>query len=403
MFRKLPSFLHNRYGQAIIVSAFFSQLGIWIRNFSVLLFVMNQSHGDAFFVSLVSIAEYAPIFLFSLIGGALADRLVPRKTVIWCELLTAVSVLVILVALLLGTWKTIFFVTFVSSILSQIAQPAGMKLYKVHVPVEQMQVGISLLQNLFAIFTVLGPIIGTFIYQTFGIYIAIFITFVTFLLSAFALTFIPAGKIIEQRTVPSRLVEDMIEGIRYVFSRKMLALLCGCITVVGLGVGLIAPLGIFLVTEKLGLTEEKLQWTTIPYGVGEILGSAITIGVSRKFSPQLLLAIGLLANATGIWMAGHSTILLLTMMAQFLVGFTQPFIFTGNTTLTMQYAEESLIGRVMGVRTPLMTGAMVAMMALSGVWKTHFSLESIYSVSALLFMIGFVLVIPMFNLAKKAE
>lgn len=71
--------------------------------------------------------------------------------------------------------------------------------------------------------------------------------------------------------VPS-ILQDMTAGIRYVVFKRDLLRLSLCFMVVGLGVGLISPLSVFLVTERLGLSAQDLQWITIPYGVGEILG-----------------------------------------------------------------------------------------------------------------------------------
>jgi hypothetical protein len=71
----------NRVFQAIIISGLFLQIGIWVRNFAVLLFIMEKTKGDPFAVSLISVAEFAPIFIFSFIGGTFADRWRPKP---WC-------------------------------------------------------------------------------------------------------------------------------------------------------------------------------------------------------------------------------------------------------------------------------------------------------------------------------
>lgn len=84
-----------------------------------------------------------------------------------------------------------FFVTLISAILSQFSQPSGMKLFKQHLSTEEMQIGMSLYQTIFAIFMVLGPILGTFVFQSFGIYISIVVTGSVFLLAAFVLLFLP--------------------------------------------------------------------------------------------------------------------------------------------------------------------------------------------------------------------
>jgi len=123
----------NKVIRTILFSVFFLQIGIWVRNYSILLYVIEKTNEDPIAVSLISVAEFAPIFLFSFIGGTFADRWKPKKTMIWCDLLSGASIFVVLLTLLFGSWKVIFFATLVSSILSQFSQPSGMKLFKIHV------------------------------------------------------------------------------------------------------------------------------------------------------------------------------------------------------------------------------------------------------------------------------
>jgi len=263
--------LRNGFVRAILISNVCSQLGIWIRNFAVLLFVMDRTGGDAFAVSMISVAEYGPIFLFSFMGGVFADRWRPKATIIWCEMLSACSVFIVFLMLGSGSWEAVFFAALCSSILSQFAQPSGMKLFKIHVRDEDASIGMSLLQTLFSIFMMLGPVLGTWVYQQWGAQIALLLTSVFFLLSAFAMLFVPKDR--EATTHPTAaarsIMRDMADGIRYVLFKRELLLLSLCFMVVGLGVGLISPLGVFLVTERLGLSAQHLQWITIPYGLAK--------------------------------------------------------------------------------------------------------------------------------------
>lgn len=122
--------LHNSFIRAIMLSAVFLQVGIWVRNFAILLFVMEKTGNNPYAVSLISVAEFAPIFLFSFIGGTFADRWRPKGTMVSCDLLSALSIFIVLLAVIFGSWQAVFFVTFISSILSQFWQPSAMKLFK---------------------------------------------------------------------------------------------------------------------------------------------------------------------------------------------------------------------------------------------------------------------------------
>ncbi|WP_373692786.1 MFS transporter [Priestia megaterium] len=393
----------NRVFQAIIISGVFLQIGIWVRNFAVLLFIMEKTNGDPFAVSLISVAEFAPIFIFSFIGGTFADRWRPKRTMVWCDILSAISVFAVLVTLILGSWHIVFFATLISSILSQFSQPSGMKLFKMHLPEEQMQVGMSVYQTVFAIFMVLGPILGTFAFQAFGINLSIAITGTAFLLSAAALTFLPSDRKMEEESGTTSLLSEMKSGIKYVLGKKELSLLGLCFLAAGLGIGFIQPLSIFLVTEQLGLAKENLQWLLTANGIGMILGGAVVMIFAKTVAPQRLLAVGMVGNAIGFAIMGLSVNLWLTLGAQFLNGLMLPCIQIGINTMILQRTEATFIGRVNGILSPLFTGAMVLTMSVAGILKEQFSLVAIFEAAAVLFIIGLLFILPLYNLKEETK
>ncbi|MDA1800794.1 MFS transporter [Bacillus cereus group sp. BY6-1LC] len=390
--------LKNRFVQGILASALFLQIGIWVRNFAVLLYVMEMTKGDAFAISMISVAEFAPIFIFSFIGGTFADRWKPKKTMIWCETLSSISVFAVLITLMFGTWKIVFFVTLISAILSQFSQPSGMKLFKQHLSAEQIQLAMSIYQTIFAIFMVLGPILGTFIFHSFGIYISIIITGIAFLLAAAVLLFLPKDLENDNEKKEITLLQEMLDGIKYVKKKKALTLLGLCFMAAGLGIGLIQPLGIFIVTEQLGLSKESLQWLLTVNGAGMIVGGALAMVFAKNVAPQKMLIIGMLGQAIGIGIIGYSTNLWVTLTAQLFSGLALPCIQIGINTLIIQNSDTDFIGRVNGILSPLFTGSMVVTMSIAGSLKEMFSLSMMYEGTALLFIIGLLFILPIYNL-----
>ena len=396
----MSGLFRNRYVRVILFSGLFLQIGIWVRNFAILLFVMEQTGGDPFAVSLISVAEYAPIFLFSFLAGTFADRWRPKLTMVWCDTLSAVSVLAVLVAFVFGTWKAVFFATLTSSILSQFSQPAGMKLFKLHVPEEHLQAGMSAYQTLFAVFMVLGPILGTAVFQSFGIETAMGVTIVAFLCSAAVLFSLPADPVGEKPSGQNQLLAEMAGGIRYVRSNRVLTLMCFCFVAAGLAIGIAQPLGIFLVTEQLGLPKENLQWLITVQGVGMIVGGTVTMMYAKKVAPQKLLFTGMLGNAVAFSVTGFSTHLWLTLAANLLSGLLLPCIHIGINTLIMKHTESSYIGRVNGILTPLFTGSMVLTMSIAGILKENLSLVAIFQGNALLFVMGVLCIFPLIRMKE---
>lgn len=394
----LKSFFANRFVQAIMVSGLFLQVGIWVRNFAILLFVTDQTNNDPYAVSLVSVAEFLPIFLFSFIGGTFADRWRPKRTMVLCDILSALSIVFVLLAMVFGSWKAVFFATFVSSILSQFSQPSGMKLFKLHVPEEQMQMGMSVYQTMFAVFMIIGPMLGTFVYFKFGIDTAIGIMGVCFILSAAALTFLPPDRP-EERKEATHVWQDMKLGFRYVLSSRLLVSLGGCFLTAGLALGLINPLGIFLVTEQLALSKEHLQWFTAVNGFAMIVGGVLAMGMSKKISPQAMLIFGLVDSVLTIGTFGLTNRLWIALTAQFLSGLSLPGIQISINTMILKNTEEAYVGRVNGILNPLFMGAMVVTMSASGAVKDWISLPNVYLLSAAFFILSVLSILPIFKLS----
>ncbi|MBD0381785.1 MFS transporter [Paenibacillus sedimenti] len=392
----MRSFFANRFVQAILLSGLFLQVGIWIRNFAILLYVTDMTNNDPVSVSLISVAEFGPIFLFSFIGGAFADRWRPKLTMVWCDILSAVSVFVVMLTLYYGSWKAIFFATLVSAILSQFSQPSGMKLFKIHVPESQMQLGISMYQSMMAIFMIVGPLMGTYVYFNFGINVAVAIMGVCFLLSAVVLMFLPADPRSEEKDKQrsTHIFAEMGQGFRYVLNNKMLVILGGCFAVAGLAIGLISPLGLFIVTENLGLPKENLQWFMAANGVAMIVGGGLAMGLSKKMSPQAMLTLGMAVSIVTIAVMGITPLLWLALVAQFFSGLVMPAIQIGINTMILGNTEEAFVGRVNGILNPLFMGAMVITMSSAGKLKDLFPLEAIYLASAALFIIGVLIMLP---------
>ncbi len=391
-------FFRNRFVQAIMLAGVFIQLGIWVRNFAILLFVMEKTNNDPFAVSLISVAEFAPIFLFSFIGGTYADRWRPKRTMVWCDLLSAVSVFAVLLTLLFGTWKAVFFATLVSAILSQFSQPSSMKLFKMHVPPEHLQMGMAMFQTLMAIFMIIGPAVGTFIFQRYDIHVSMGIVGIAFLLSAAVLTFLPPDIVEKEDKRQTNFWTEMADGFRYVRSNTVLRTLGGVFAAAGMAVGILQPLGIFIIIERLGLPKEYLQWLMMVNGAAMLIGGGLVMTLSKKISPQKLLALGTLAMAVSIAGIGLSTNLTLTLLLQFVNGLFFPCIHIGINTMILHTTEPSFVGRVNGVLNPLFMGMMVITMSAAGWLKQQFSLVVVYEAAAFMFLVSMLLIVPLFRL-----
>ncbi|WP_168118560.1 MFS transporter [Paenibacillus sp. HB172176] len=383
----------NRYVRAIMLSRTLLQLGIWIRNFAVLLYVTDITNNDAWYVSLISVAEFSPIFLFALIGGTLADRWQPKRTMTVSDLLSGISVAAVLIAVMNGEWIALLIGSFVSASLSQLSQPSAMKLYKRHVPEEQLQGVMAMSQSLVAVFTVLGPMIGTFVFMQLGIHSSLILTGIMFLGSSVVLATLPRDEKEARSGGGVGFMAELLAGIRYIGSNASLSALSRAFATAGLAAGMIQPLAIFIVIEKLGLDKHVLQWFLMANGAAMLAGGMLVMGIARRVKPQALLAAGLLVSAVCTAGVGASSIIGLTAALQVISGLFYPCIQIGIQTMIMRGTEGAYIGRVSGAITPVFMGMMVAGMLMSGVLKELLTLTGVYALSGGLLIVGAALLV----------
>jgi len=394
---------NNRYVRTIMLSRVLLQLGVWVRNFAILLYVTDMTNNDPLSVSLIAVAEYAPIFLFAVIGGTFADRWKPKRTMVWCDVLSAASIFGVLLVLLFGSWQALFFATLLSAVLSQFSQPSAMKLFKQHVPGDKLQGVMAMFQTLMAFFMVIGPIAGTFVFQKFGIEVSLVATGVLFAGSALILAFLPADEELASTNGKASFMRETKEGLRYVWNNRTLRSLGGAFAVSGLAIGLIQPLLLFVAIENLGRNKDFLQWLLMANGAATLVGGALVMKFAKKVQPQSLLVFGLFISAAGTFGIGWSTSVPLTIALEAVNGLFYPCIMVGINTLMMKNTSAAFMGRVGGVMTPMLMGFMVVGMGLAGTVKDAFTLFAPFTASAFLFLVGAIILLPLLSSGGKTS
>lgn len=134
-----------------------------------------------------------------------------------------------------------------------------------------------------------------------------------------------------------------------------------------------------------------------------IIGGVIVMIFSSKIVPQKIIMVGMAIMTVGIFMLGSSTVFWVTLITQFIIGLFTPGLLIGINTIILNNTEENFVGRVNGILTPLFTGTMVISMSISGLLKEQFSLFTIYQFSAIFFIIGILVMIPIMSLRNNKE
>ncbi|NBK78479.1 MFS transporter [bacterium D16-76] len=167
-----------------------SSLGSAMTGYALILWLYRQS-GSALETAMLSICSYAPYVLVSIFAGALSDRWDKKRTMLVCDLLAAVSTVLVLVLLkngLLVPWH-IYVLNAVNGLMNTMQQPASDVAATLLVPPEYYQKTSGLRSFSSSLNTILHPVIASALFGFFGMGMVIAVDLATFAIAFATLLF----------------------------------------------------------------------------------------------------------------------------------------------------------------------------------------------------------------------
>ena len=325
-----------------------SSLGMWAQRVGVGWLSWDLSH-SAFWVGLVSLAQFLPLIVFSPLLGGLLDRSEPKRfAIITNGVLTALAVaLYAATALHLLTIERLCALSFLIGIANGAYHPVRLSLVNEVAPPGRLTQAIATNSILYNLSRALGPALA-------GVAIASLGVAATFAINALCYAaIIGALAIIEIRGVlrkpPGGFIEEFVAGLRYVaghsFIRELM-LLSVVSSIFGRGVFELLPAFAGGLYHR---GSSGLAVLTTAGGVGAIIGGVL---LSRMGNTERLPAItvrsaiwvGLLVVAIGVvpsfWLATGTV---------FVLGIVGVICGVGLQVLLQKSINESFRGRVLGL------------------------------------------------------
>lgn len=155
---------------ALWASQSLSQLGSSVTSFALTLWLYETS-GSSLSTALLAICTYAPYVLMSIFAGALIDRFDKKKTMLVCDLLAALSSIIVFLFYrnnILLPWH-LYVVNIVSGLMNTIQQPSSEVALTLVIDKEDYQ-KTSALKNLSrSIISILNPLIASALYGIKGL------------------------------------------------------------------------------------------------------------------------------------------------------------------------------------------------------------------------------------------
>lgn len=386
--------IKNRVFVTILVTDIIQQMAIWIRNIAIMFFIMDLTNKDPLAISALNFIEYLPMFLLTFVGGIIADRYNPKKIMFFGDLFSFISFIILGVVISKGYIGAIFLVVLVSASVTQFSYPSSQKYFKEYVDEDSIDKAIGISQLLSSGFFVIGPFIGSQFYFKFGIDKTLMIISVLFLISIALILTLPNKNF--EKIKSSGFIEDIGLTFKYLNEKEILKLLTKMFFVVSFAMGIANNLDIFLVTDRLGLSEEFYQFFSGIAGVGVIIGGGIYLLVSKHMNIKVLyILIGVFSIT--VFFEGYSTNAVLTMMLQFIDNVLGGILSGYVMTLITKVTDQEYLGKVNGVTSTLMTFGIMVGTIFSGIFMKYASIVFAFFVASIAFLITFTILYKAVN------
>jgi len=364
-FRKVFKAFQYRDFRLMWIGACTSSVGTWMQIVAQGWLIYRLSH-SAFLLALDQFLGGIPIFLFSLIGGVVADRIERRKILLISQYIQMASatLLTILVAMgVVHVWQ-ILTLSFVSGFAQAFGGPAYLALIPTLVERDDMPNAIALNSIQFNLAVTIGPALAGVALARLGEKWCFGLNAVSFLAPIVSLSIISARFVPD--AVKDSIFSSLKQGIKYLrqqTSMEALTVLAFLMTTLSMPLRTYFPL---FVKDIFHRGPETYGSFLSLMGIGSICGSLLVAarGNMRNkgffaLSMLILLGIGISGFSLSRWLPFNYAMLVL-------VGASMMAVFATVTSLVQLITTNEMRGRVMSVYNTAFRGGMPTGNLISG-------------------------------------
>jgi MFS family permease len=360
-----------------------SSVGTWMQKLAQSWLVLDLSKSP-FLLGLDAFLGEIPIFLFSLLGGVVADRVDRRRILLYSQIVQMACAFVLAALIGLGVVRVwhILVLSFVTGLAQAFGGPAYQALIPTLVKTEDLSNAIALNSIQFNLARVIGPVLGGLALAKLGAFWCFALNGLSFLavivsLLMLSITFVPQPKI-------ETVMRSMKEGFGFIRGQEaMVALiaLAFCMTVFGI------PVLVFLPVIARDVFKEGPEVFTLLLslsGAGAVLGALVIAGLGDmkhkgKVALGLLISLGLLMTAYAL-----SRSLVVSSVLIFVSGAVLIAVFSMVTSLVQLITADHMRGRVMSVYNVAFRGGMPFGNLISGYAMEFYPVTAVLAANGLI-------------------
>ena len=354
--RVFKAFQYRDY-RLMWIGACASSIGTWMQKVAQSWLVLTIS-GSPFLLGLDAFLGEIPIFLFSLVGGVIADR-IDRRRVLLASQFVQMGCAFLLTALIafhvVRVWH-ILCLSFVAGFAQAFGGPAYQALIPMLVKRNDMPNAIALQSIQFNVARVIGPVLGGLALTKLGQVWCFGLNGLSFLAPVISLLMLSARFLPENRG--ETIFASMKQGIGFIRKQSaMEALIALAFLMTALGIPLITFLPVFAKDVFQGGPTVFTTFLVVS-GMGSIVG-ALTVAAMGNIRNKGRVALSMLI-LLGAGMAGFSLSksLVLSCFLLFLTGASLISVFATINSLVQLITTDEMRGRVMSIYNVAFRGGM---------------------------------------------
>lgn len=349
--------LHHADYRRFFLAQLVAQTGTWMQTVAQSWLVL-QLTPSPFKLGLIGSLQFAPILLFSIASGALADRVRKRRLLIGTQ--TALGCQALGLAALVASGHVEYWhvavLAFCSGLVNVLDQPARQSLVAEIVGRADVASAVALNSASFNAARIVGPGLGGLLIATYGVTPAFVMNGLGFAVAVIMLLGLRARGAPRERSGQS-VLDDVRAGLRYAFRAPEMRLTLGLLFIVSICVFNFTVYVPLVVRTVLHLGAEGFGLLMACLGVGAVTG-ALSVGALGARRPPAAVLFGTAALACGalIGLSAARGVKVAAVLL-FLTGlFGLVLVASCNTAMQLD-APDALRGRVMSLYTLIWGGA----------------------------------------------
>jgi len=329
---------------------FLSNVGTWMQNVAEGWLVLQLAPGNpAFWLGVLGFATTAPMMVFALIGGVIADRVNRRKLMMVTQ-----SSMMLFAFILWGLTAShrisiplMILLSFLNGLAMALNTPAYQSIVPSLIPREDLTNAIALNSAQFNMSRVIGPTLGGFAMAWLGIsnnFLLNAISFAAVLIALLKITYPPVYP-----PGDTTLWQNLSEGFVYLFGRRemlMLTILVAIASILGIPYATFIPL---FARDILHLGEKGFGLLMASSGAGAFLGAATIAMMKRTRSRGRFVVFAAIAFYISVFSFALSTHFLVSAILLGAIGYCMILVVATVNSLLQHLSADNMRGRVMSI------------------------------------------------------